>query len=394
MIKFYKFFAGIFILHYALILNGQTIGETLADSNAYRIMPTIEKKVVKNSSFSSGARMSGPILMDQGQLINNPNQGFGGANVSSLTGQFFGINANTSGGFILADDFIIPNGEMWTIDSIIFFNYQTGSSLLSTINDLRVQIRKGSQPGVGNIVFGNLTTNVLHSTYFSGIYRALSSNLTAVNRPIMVSKFVPTTLDLNSGTYWLEHQVNGSLSSGPFSPLRTLSTNHEATGNGYQFNNTWDFIYEFDSNNNNPVNKGITFIIYGTSTQLPIVAQVYGIDYYSLQDAIDAVSNDGDDVLLLDDITESEINITNYGVTIKAGGNNCQINNLNIHNGKYLRWHEDTLTITSTINNYTSGTLINNAVIVNNSFINTGIYRGGGNFVGQFTNQNLFLPGN
>lgn len=282
MTKLYKFIVGIFILHFALILNSQTIGETLANSNAYRIMPTIENKVFKNNSFSSGARMSGPILMDQGQLINNPNQGFGGANVSSLTGQFFGINANTSGGFILADDFIIPNGEMWIIDSIIFFNYQTGSTLLPTINDLRVQIRKGSQPGLGNIAFGNLTTNVLHSTYFSGTYRTLSSNLTAVNRPIMVSKFIPTTLALNSGTYWLEHQVNGSLSSGPFSPLRTLSTNHEATGNGYQFNNIWNLIFEFDSNNNNPVNKGITFIIYGTSAQLPIVAQVCAIDYYSL----------------------------------------------------------------------------------------------------------------
>lgn len=394
MIKLYKFFIGIFILHFALILNGQTIGETLADSNAYRILPIIGTKVAKDNIFSSGARMPATILLDQGQLVNRPNQGFGGAHVSSLTGQFFGINANTSGGFILADDFIIPIGEIWTIDSIIFFNYQTGSTLLSTINDLRVQIRKGSQPGVGNIAFGNLTTNVLHSTYFSGIYRALSSNLTAVNRPIMVSKFVPTTLALNSGTYWLEHQVNGSLSSGPFSPLRTLSTNHEATGNGYQFNNTWDFIYEFDSNSNNPLNKGIAFIIYGTSMQLPKVAQVNGTDYYSLQEAINAVMNDGDDVLLLDDIIESEINVSNYSVTIKANGYNCQINNLNIQNGKYLRWYEDILTITGTINNYTSGTLINNATIVNGSFINTGIYRGGGNFIGQFTNQNQFLPGN
>jgi hypothetical protein len=120
----------------------------------------------------------------------------------------------------------------------------------------------------------------------------------------------------------------------------------------------------------------------------------YGVEYFTLQEAINAITSNGQEVTLLMDITEPEINITNYSVTVKANGYNCAINQLNIGNGKSFEWVEDTLNITGAINNNTSGVLINKAVIINTSFNNTGIYKGTGQFIGNFTNQNLFIPGN
>jgi len=388
-----KLITAILFIASVLNLGAQTIGETIADTSSNFMHLNNDTQIIRHRNDDQGTRMVSSILWDQSELVNYSGQGFGGANVSATTGLFFGINVNTSGNYTLADDIIVLPGEKWVIDSIVFFNYQTGSTTTSTINDIRLQIINGNAPGTGAVVFGDLTTNVLNSTSFSGIYRTLPSSLNATNRPIMRSKVVLSELNLFAGTYWLEHQVNGSLSTGPFSPLRTLGTSHIITGNGYQYNSNWNLINELDNNGNNPLNKGIAFIVYGIS--LPFkAAKVNGIDYNTLQEAIDAITNDGDEVTLLMDVTESDISITNYSAIFKADGYSCNINNLNIPNGKYFRWLEDTLTITGSINNNTSGILINNGTIMNSTFTNTGIYKGTGSFIGNLINQNIVAPGN
>ena len=392
MNKIKLLFVFFFLFIIGFDLHSQTIGESIADSNAYRVLLSNGNKSIQTIDRGTSQRMAMPILLDQSQLANHPGMGFGGANASATTGEFFGVNVNTSANFALADDFIVPPGEKWIIDSVAFFDYQTGSTTTSTINNLRLQIRKGSTPGVGSIVFGDFVTNRLTRSIFSGIYRTLPTSLTAVNRPIMKSIANIPALTLSSGKYWIEHRMSGTLPSGPFCPLRTIGTTHVSTGNGYQLNGTWALVIELDNVGNNPLTKGIPLIIYGTIIPFK-AARVNGVDYNTLQEAIDAIVTDGDVVTLLNDIDEPIISITSHSAEVKAEGKNCTIGQLNIHNGKYLKWTEDTLQVTQTINN-ASGILFNKANIVNSNFTNTGVYKGTGNFNGKIINQNRVAVGN
>lgn len=339
--------------------------------------------------------MPGPILLNQGQLINYPGEGFGGADVSGITGQLVGATVRITTNRILADDIIVPPGEKWIIDSITFFHYQTNSGLTSSINDLRIQIREGNTPGTGVVIYGDLTTNRLDTSYFSGIYRTSPTTKTNTQRPVMKSIVFTDSLPIVSGTYLIEHTVEGNTSlAGPFSPLRTTSIAHVATGNGFQLTTSWINIIELNTVGGDPQPKGLAMIVYGISLE-DKEAEVNGINYNTLQDAIDAVVNDGDEITLLKNINSSTINVglNNKSVVLKADGFTCAIGQLNISNGEYLRWAEDNLTITGSINNAT-GVLWNNASITMPNFINTGVYKGTGNLIGIMVNQNTVSPGN
>ena len=246
------------------------MGERIFDVPTNNSSPgNMQNRLLPPDNNAARSMMPGTILYDQSELINQPGAGAVGADVSATTGQLFGVLANISSNFILADDFVVPPGELWVIDSIIIFHYQTNSTTSSTITDVRMQIRQGVTPGAGTIVFGDLTTNRLSNTYFSGIYRTLPSALMNTQRPIMRSVVNTSSLSLGTGSYMMEHLVGGSLASGPLSPLRTIGTTHISTGDGYQFNGMWNNILELDAVGNNPLPKGITFMVYGTSCTPP-----------------------------------------------------------------------------------------------------------------------------
>ena len=346
-----------------------------------------------NTTNGQRSLMMGPVLEDQSEIVNFPGSGFGGADASATTGQIFGFTASINSNILLADDIVIPPGEKWLIDSIEVFLYQTGSTTTSTINDLRMQITKGSTPGSTNVKFGDLSTNRLNHTGFSGIYRATPATLTNTTRPVMISSVNTPGLELSSGTYWIEYMAGGSLAAGPFTPPRTISTTHISTGNGYQYNAVWIQATELNTGGSNPQVKGIPMVVYGISVE-DKAAKVYGVNYNTLQDAVNAVVNDGDEVILLKDVDETSVTIGPKSVVINADGFDCKLNQVNIANGKYLKWIQNNLEITGNINNNSTGILWNNASVTCPSFTNTGIYKGTGTFIGTLNNQNEVQPGN
>lgn len=270
----------IFILLLPLLfgmVNGNAQAHLIKGESIYDL-PPLEPPGIKSQPdrSTSGVQtsrsvMMGPILYDQSELINFAGQGAMGADVSATTGQLFGVFNDINSNLILADEFTVPPGELWIVDSIIVFHYQTGSTTISTINNLRLQIREGNTPGIGTIVFGDLSTNRLSNTYFSGIYRTRPLDLLNVQRPIMRSIVNTNVLPLASGTYMIEHLAGGTLATGPLTPLRTISNTHIPTGNGFQFSVTWNNILELDANGNNPLPKGIVFMVYGVSCTPPDV---------------------------------------------------------------------------------------------------------------------------
>jgi hypothetical protein len=210
----------------------------------------------------------GTILLDSGPIVTHPGGGAGGADASRLQNNLtppmnvLGFGSAASANISLADDFVVPTGETWNIDTMTFFAYQTGSTTTSTLNLVHVQIYNGPPNAGGTVIFGDLTTNRIASTNWTNAYRETMTT-PGTTRPIMAAvATVDTTL--TEGTYWVEYRLGGTLASGPFCPPITI-LGQTTTGNGLQFNlGAWAPITDFGPTGNE--GQGLKFVIEGTST--------------------------------------------------------------------------------------------------------------------------------
>jgi hypothetical protein len=202
------------------------------------------------------------VLFTYNELVNAAGQGQGGADVSFITapGTLFGFGSQGNLFNWMGDDFTVPAGQQWQIDSIKFYSYQTGSTLTSTLTGSRLAIWNGRVDSAGvTLRAGDTTTNRMRATYFSNIYRTTATPPynTQTTRPIMA---VVDTLNvtLNPGYYWLQFTFLGSLASGPWAPPRTI-LNTAITGNGKQkLAGVWGNA--LDGTNG----QGLPFVVYGT----------------------------------------------------------------------------------------------------------------------------------
>lgn len=214
------------------------------------------------------------ILYNNGPLVNSPGTGAGGADESvlqmnSLGMGIYGYGIQLGSGNRVADDFTVPGSIPWTISSIQFYIYQTGSTTTSTITEVNYQIWNGppGQPG-SSVVWGDTTTNRLTGSSWSNIYRVSDTTHGDTNRPVMLNT-VSAGFTLNPGTYWIDWQANGSLASGPWAPPITIN-GQTSTGNGKQYTTaSGAWLDVVDSPNSSP--QGFPFIIMGTNF-IPIPA--------------------------------------------------------------------------------------------------------------------------
>ena len=147
--------------------------------------------------------------------------GAGGANASALQTALglttYGFGNQASAGNRVADDFTVTGGG-WLINTITFFGYQTFSGTTSTFTSVNLRIWDGPPNDPASmVVFGDTTTNRLVSSTWSNIYRVLDTALTNTDRPVMANVVAINTF-LPAGTYWVDWQAGGSLTSGPWAP--------------------------------------------------------------------------------------------------------------------------------------------------------------------------------
>src|SRR5262245_51718880 len=183
------------------------------------------KKALLLVVFIALAKFSvlGQLIFDHGPLVNQPGAGSGGADVSSLHNSLnsFGFNVSLTTiptNYRISDSFDIPTNQTWTIDSVIVYSYQTFSGNVSTTVSVSCAIYNGSPMTGGTIILGDETSNIMTTSYWSGIYRTNTGSFSNTDRPIMANRLVPSsTWSLTTGTYWLSFQVEGSSSfSGPW----------------------------------------------------------------------------------------------------------------------------------------------------------------------------------
>jgi hypothetical protein len=209
---------------------------------------------VQTAATGGGAAGNEPV-----SATTAPDTSFGATCIGNATG------------FRLADDFTVPAGG-WTVNKVTVFGYQTqaapGGSTASTMTGGILQIWRGVPGAAGStVVFGDATTNRQTATSFSGVWRAASTTLTNVQRPIMAVEFGGLTVNLTPGTYYADYGITGSGASGPFCPPNNVAA---ATNNGQQFNATtsvWGPVT--DGGSLRPLD--FPFVIDGVPTAAPVV---------------------------------------------------------------------------------------------------------------------------
>ena len=206
------------------------------------------------------------LLYEGGPFVTGIGDGPGGADSSLLQNASLGMTtlgaaAMESGGgphFRMADQFtaVAP----WQVDQAVFYAYQTGSPITSTLTGVNFRIWDGVPGAPGsNVVFGDTTTNRFDSTGWTNVYR-YSETTVNTTRPIM---YVAGNagVDLPPGDYWLDWQLAGSLASGPWQPPVTI-IGETTTGNALQL--TTDGWTNFvDGGTVTP--QGLPFQIWGTN---------------------------------------------------------------------------------------------------------------------------------
>src|SRR5690606_10697133 len=209
--------------------NPTTLGASQATNTTTTQTLTLTNSGTQTGNYSivetsaNGGKQSllgGPTqLYSNGPFITHPTGGAGGNAASVLESTIlstYGYGAQQSADNRVADEFVVP-ASGWTVDSMTFYAYQTGSTTTSTMTGINVRIWDGVPGAAGsNIVFGNTTTNVMASTGWSGAYRSIDTNLVDSTRPIMSVVADIGGLALSGGTYWVDYQFNGSLGSGPW----------------------------------------------------------------------------------------------------------------------------------------------------------------------------------
>lgn len=231
---------------------------------------TVENAIPETPSApATPSNWSAPeeLLHDNGPMITHPGGGAGGADASALQSALgmntYGIGHQALYDYRIADQFEVTDPGGWDIDTITFFAYQTNSPTdPSPITAVNYVVWDGVPGAPGSsILFGDYATNRLISSAWSNIYRVLDTALTNTTRPIMADT-VSGGFHLDPGTYWLDWQSDGSLSSGPWAPPITL-LGQTTTGDGLQSLDggaTW--AAALDTGTNTP--QGLPFIIEGS----------------------------------------------------------------------------------------------------------------------------------
>ncbi len=192
----------------------------------------------------SNPKLKAVGLYPAGSFITGSGVGFDGADVSHLQDQDLGFGTwafpnSPSEEARTADDFTIPDGERWDIETITFYAYQQISAQVkaetSTINHVNLRIWDGP-PGetTSSVVWGNTQTNILADTYWTNVYRVSQYDELLNERAIMAVVADVNTV-LPAGTYWLDWQTDGfPIYPGPYAPPITI-LGSTITGNGLIF---------------------------------------------------------------------------------------------------------------------------------------------------------------
>jgi hypothetical protein len=215
----------------------------------------------------------GDILWDNGTFINHPGGMLGdalGADRSYVTpdGNVLGFGMTET--FSVADNFGLSVDCV--VDSLTFFGYTNGQTAPGA-TALYARIWDGNPSAGGNVVWGDMTTNILSVNNWLagpsglGVYRTRANEFTDNSRRIQEVSASGLNIDLAAGGYWLEWNVSGVWTTPPLNDAG--APNSLKWGDAIQFNSTTGVWTPLRSGLaiSNPVDLGFT--VSGTAVPEP-----------------------------------------------------------------------------------------------------------------------------
>lgn len=119
----------------------------------------------------------------------------------------------------VVDDFTVPGGESWNVETLRWRAYQPGTPYDAQISTAYVRVWATNPQLGGEPIWGDFDTNRHLNTTFSGIYRTGNTALTSCVRAIKnVDIDLSDLPSLPPGQYWVEVGLESEEAGGIFSP--------------------------------------------------------------------------------------------------------------------------------------------------------------------------------
>ncbi len=189
--------------------------------------------IYDNGGLATGATTRSGVAAPAGtqwsEVQTNSGETAFGNTLSGVGCQAIGVATNNR----CADDFIVPVGETWTINSVTTFVYQTGfAGGTSPVVGSNLRIWNGFPEAPGStIVFGDTTTNRLASSVHANLFRVFNTTTPApgtvpgTTRIIWQNNLtVAPAAVLTAGHYYIDFQTDAG-ASGNFTPSTTIVGN-------------------------------------------------------------------------------------------------------------------------------------------------------------------------
>lgn len=271
--KFTRFGFTALILAVAFsVLSSSTVAQVIYDNG-----PFITGAVSKNGTAAPAGKQWSEVQNDNGNTTE------------SNTLAASGCQAVSGGNNRCADDFVVPVGETWTINSVTVYIIQVGATT-NPVNNMNLRFWTGGRPADpgATIVFGDTTTNRFTSSTDTNVLRIFNSAVPTSNTPRTdlivweVKIAVNPGVVLTAGTYWIDYQTTATAAQ--FSPLVTYNgARYTPLNNARQFTsstNAWANVIDAGNPAGAPdVPLDIPFKLEGTRAGAPAIPRTRLLDF-------------------------------------------------------------------------------------------------------------------
>jgi Secretion system C-terminal sorting domain len=209
------------------------------------IQQEVKAQIYNNGSLSTGLVTASGFVAPSGytwsELQNNTGNTTQVNGTSGLPAYFY---SDGSASYALADDFVVPVGQIWEITSFDFFCYQPiYSGSVPPVNQLRIRLHN-TDPSISGAtpIVGDLTTNVYDATNSDNafIYRVFHSVIPNPQQPNFSRKVFRVrgniSATLPAGQYWVEFQAHATDNTELFFPPVTIVGSRSVAGANSKIN--------------------------------------------------------------------------------------------------------------------------------------------------------------
>ncbi len=135
----------------------------------------------------------------------------------------------------VADDFVVPAGQSWSVTDLTFYVYSPGFASASLVNSANVNVWTG-QPGLPGSQLVVQVASLPTSSAPTSIYRVFTTTVgPVISSPDTTRRIwtvnLPLSMHLDAGTYWIELQLAPTTPGTPiYAVPATLDNGRNAPG--------------------------------------------------------------------------------------------------------------------------------------------------------------------